>query len=89
MIKTIVGIEGMMCGMCEAHINDAFRKTFQNIKIKASRKKRCAEIISEAELPEALVRKTVEDSGYTATSYAVQPYSKASLPLLCIFQKKR
>lgn len=26
MIKTTLGIEGMMCGMCESHINNAIRK---------------------------------------------------------------
>lgn len=25
MVKIIVGIEGMACGMCEAHINEAVR----------------------------------------------------------------
>lgn len=28
MIKTTVGIDGMMCGMCESHVNDAIRKSF-------------------------------------------------------------
>lgn len=28
MFKITVGIEGMACGMCEAHINDAVRKAF-------------------------------------------------------------
>lgn len=26
MIKTTVQVEGMMCGMCESHVNDAVRK---------------------------------------------------------------
>ena len=25
MIKTTLRIDGMMCGMCEAHVNDAIR----------------------------------------------------------------
>lgn len=28
MVKTIVGIDGMMCGMCESHVNDVIRKSF-------------------------------------------------------------
>ena len=35
MFKTTVGIEGMMCGMCEAHVNDAIRKAFDVKKVKA------------------------------------------------------
>ena len=29
MIETIVQVDGMMCGMCESHINDAVRSHFQ------------------------------------------------------------
>ena len=28
MYQTTVGVDGMMCGMCEAHVNDAVRKAF-------------------------------------------------------------
>ena len=28
MTKTTLSIDGMMCSMCEAHINDAIRKAF-------------------------------------------------------------
>ena len=30
--EVIVGIDGMMCGMCEAHIKDAIRKQFPEAK---------------------------------------------------------
>ena len=29
MVKIMVGIEGIACGMCEAHINEAVRNAFQ------------------------------------------------------------
>ena len=28
MIRTTVKVDGMMCGMCEAHINDAVRRAY-------------------------------------------------------------
>ena len=28
MIETVVKVDGMMCGMCESHVNDAVRKAF-------------------------------------------------------------
>ena len=28
MIETTVGIDGMQCGMCEAHVNDMIRAAF-------------------------------------------------------------
>ena len=33
MIETIVQVDGMMCGMCESHINDAIRSHFQVKKV--------------------------------------------------------
>ena len=33
MIKTTVKVDGMMCGMCESHVNDAVRKVFQVDKL--------------------------------------------------------
>ena len=32
MIKTTVQVEGMMCGMCESHVNDAVRKAQQPLE---------------------------------------------------------
>ena len=29
MVETILKVQGMMCGMCESHINDVVRKTAQ------------------------------------------------------------
>ena len=69
MIRTIVGIEGMMCGMCEAHINDAVRAAFPVVRVKASRGRREAEIFSEGEIPEEKIREVIEKTGYTMTGY--------------------
>lgn len=79
MFKTTVGIEGMMCGMCEAHVNDAIRKSLDVKKVSASRKHKNAEIISEVPLSEDVVRKTVEDTGYTVTSFSSEEYTKKGL----------
>ena len=32
MIETIVKVDGMMCGMCESHVNEAVRKAFPEVK---------------------------------------------------------
>ena len=34
MIKTTLTIDGMMCGMCESHMNDVIRKNFTVKKVK-------------------------------------------------------
>ena len=38
MIKTTLKIDGMMCGMCESHMNDLIRKNFQVNKVTSSAK---------------------------------------------------
>ena len=33
MYEIILGVEGMRCGMCEAHVNDAIRNNFKVKKV--------------------------------------------------------
>ena len=44
MIKTTLKIDGMMCGMCEAHMNDVIRKNFKVKKVTSSAKKAIKDI---------------------------------------------
>lgn len=76
MIQTTVGIDGMMCDMCEAHINDAFRKHFDIKSAKANRKKRQCVIVSEHSLDEARVRDVIAATGYELLSISSEPYKK-------------
>ena len=39
MYKTTVKIDGMVCAMCEAHVNDAVRKNFAVSSVKADKDK--------------------------------------------------
>jgi copper chaperone CopZ len=64
MYKTQVQVDGMMCSMCEAHINDAVRKNLAVKKVSSSRKKKLTEIVSEVPLEEEKVRKAIADTGY-------------------------
>ena len=47
MKKTILTIDGMMCGMCESHVNDAIRANFNVKKVRSSHAKNRCEILSE------------------------------------------
>lgn len=40
MEETTAEIHGMMCGMCESHVNDAIRKAFDVRKVSVSRRKK-------------------------------------------------
>ena len=71
MIKTTVGIDGMMCTMCEAHINNTIRDSLPVKKVKSSHRKKTAVITSENELDEDALRDAVNKTGYTVTSISV------------------
>lgn len=48
MIKTVLKIDGMMCGMCESHMNDVVRKSCSPKKVNSSAKNGETVVISEA-----------------------------------------
>ena len=74
MIKTTLGIEGMMCGMCESHINNAIRNNFKVKKVNSSKNNGQTEIISEELLDK--LKEVIEEIGYTLTSVNVEEYKK-------------
>lgn len=68
MFEYKVGIEGMMCGMCEAHIADTIRKAVPDAKkVKVSRRKNLAAFRTDQKLDEAGLRKSIADIGYSMT----------------------
>ena len=68
MKKTIVKIDGMMCGMCEAHVCDVIRKNFNVKKVKASHFKGIAVIKSEEGIDENAIRTAFLPTGYKVLS---------------------
>ena len=47
MLKITLGVDGMMCGMCESHVNDAVRKAFPVKKVTSSHGKGQTVILTE------------------------------------------
>ena len=62
MIKTIVKIDGMMCGMCESHVNDKIRNSFKVNSVKSSHSKGESVILTESKLNEADLRAAIEET---------------------------
>ena len=81
MIKTTLGIDGMMCGMCESHMNDAIRNNFKVKKVNSSHTNKATEIISEGQLDEDKLKQVVADTGYTMTSINTEEYEKKGFSL--------
>lgn len=76
MIQTNIGINGMMCGMCESHINDVIRQNFKIKKVTSSHKKGLTQVISQNELDTELIKKVIEATGYTVNSIKSSEYEK-------------
>ena len=68
MVKTILKIEGMMCGMCESHINAAIRKHFDVKKVKSSHKKGQTVVVSYEKIDLKALKKVIDETGYTLIS---------------------
>ena len=76
MIKTTVKVDGMMCGMCESHVNDAVRKAFQVNKVTSSHTKGETVIISDGPVDEAKLKTAIGATGYEVKGVASEPYEK-------------
>ena len=76
MIKTTLKIDGMMCSMCESHVNDTIRRDFKIKKVTSSHSKGMTEIISDTPLDEAALKEAVGKTGYAVTDFKTEPYEK-------------
>ena len=80
MIKTTVKIEGMACGMCEAHVCDAIRKAVPTAKkVEASRGKKEASFLTEAAVDAESLKAVIDATGYTCLGVESAPYEKKGL----------
>ena len=86
MVKTTVRISGMMCGMCEAHINDAVRAAFPVKKVRSSHVKGETVILSETPMDRERLRQAISAMGYTVLSFNEETVKKKSL--LALFSKR-
>ena len=77
MIKTILKIDGMVCSMCEAHINDVIRKTIPGAKkVSSSHTRGEASFLTEEAVDGNHLREAIATMGYTCTDAASEPYVK-------------
>ncbi len=79
MYRTVVDIDGMMCGMCESHVNDAVRNNFKVKKVSSSHSKGRTVIESEAPLDEAALRKIIGATGYEVKGVTSEEVQKKGL----------
>ena len=76
MVRTTVKLDGMMCGMCESHVNDAVRKAFQVNKVTSSHTKGETVIITDTPVDEAKLKTAISVTGYEVKGVTSEPYEK-------------
>ena len=89
MLKIILEVEGMRCGMCETHVNDVVRRVDGVKKVKSSHakgrtEKGRTEVVAEDSVNTALIKEAIAKQGYGVGRIETQPYEKHGL-----FSRKR
>ena len=80
MIKTNLKIDGMLCGMCEAHVCDAIRRAIPKAKkVTASHTKKEASFLTEDAVDAAFIKNVIDETGYTCLGVESAPYEKKGL----------
>lgn len=69
MNKYILGIDGMKCGMCEMHVEDAIRKVMKVKKVNASHMKNNVVVITESNFDQYDFENALKATGYRITSF--------------------
>ncbi len=80
MIKTTMEIDGMMCGMCEAHVCDAIRKAVPRArKVVASKSRKEASFLTDEPVDTDCLKTAIDATGYTCLGVESVPYEKKGL----------
>ena len=69
MVETILRVDGMMCGMCESHINDVVRKTARVNKVTSSHTKGETVIVSEQPVDVEALKAAIAETGVQTRPY--------------------
>ena len=90
MVKMILDVDGMACGMCEAHVNEAVRAAFPVKKVTSSHAKGETVILTEQDIDDAKLKEVIDEeklksaieaTGYTVLGIKTEPYEKKKFSL--------
>ena len=74
MFQVTLHIEGMACGMCEAHVNDAIRNCIPDAKkVKSSHRKGICTFRTETAPDMDILKEAINRTGYTYLEGTVEP----------------
>lgn len=84
MIKITLSIEGMMCGKCSGHMDDAINREFKVKKVTSSHETKESVIITEEDISDEKLREVVEVTGFELKGIKKEPYKKG---LFSVFKR--
>ncbi len=68
-----IEIDGMKCGMCEAHVNDLIRKEYNNAKrVKSSHKKNLTSFCIKDSIDTDKLKEKIESLGYRVYKITIE-----------------
>ncbi len=79
MKQIVFKVDGMMCGMCEAHVNDAVRKAANVKSVSSSHADGETVVVCDDSVDAALLKGAIEADGYAVSSFSEEPYEKKGL----------
>ncbi len=79
MFEITLDIDGMMCGMCESHVNGAIRNNLNVKKVTSSHSAGKTVIISAEDIPDEKLREIIAETGYELKGISRKPYEKKGL----------
>ncbi len=79
MVRITVHVEGMSCGMCEAHVNEAVRNAFPVKRATSARQRKETVILAQQDIPEAALQSVIGKAGYLVVSASSEPYERRDL----------
>ena len=80
MVKTTLKIDGMMCSMCEAHMNDLVRQNCSVKKVTSSAKNGETVVISEEPLDISMLDKEIKGRVHSAVPRERALREKGTVP---------
>ncbi len=79
MVKITLGIDGMNCGMCEMHVNNAIKEGFDVKRVESSHEKKVTVLVSKNDISENELRDAIAKAGFAVTSFQKEPYEKKGI----------
>lgn len=79
MKEITIKVEGMQCGMCESHVNDAVRKAANVKKVTSSHTAGKTVVVCDDNTDVEVIKNAIQKDGYIVGDVEVKPYEKKGL----------